>query len=161
MYFVQGILGLARLGVTYMYKDEFHLEPATVRLHRLTTVLPSLALLKDRFSIQFYLTRMFPTCVRAVTPFHLREPVGEWALADRALQCPAASCVHVQGGAYRALCGWSLVTTAAAALAACGSGKPAGWLCITCVRRWACGPLRCWNNISSARRVAQDTIGRK
>jgi len=38
VYFVQGILGLARLGVTYMYKDEFHLEPATVRPHRLLTV---------------------------------------------------------------------------------------------------------------------------
>ena len=38
VYFVQGILGLARLGVTYMYKDEFHLEPATVRPRRLLTV---------------------------------------------------------------------------------------------------------------------------
>ena len=31
VYFVQGILGLSRLGVSFMYKDEFHLEPASVR----------------------------------------------------------------------------------------------------------------------------------
>ena len=31
VYFVQGILGLSRLGVTYLYKDEFHLDPASVR----------------------------------------------------------------------------------------------------------------------------------
>ena len=31
VYFVQGILGLARLGVSFMYKDEFGLDPATVR----------------------------------------------------------------------------------------------------------------------------------
>lgn len=30
VYFVQGILGLSRLGVTYLYKDEFHLDPASV-----------------------------------------------------------------------------------------------------------------------------------
>ncbi|CAL5226019.1 g8825 [Coccomyxa viridis] len=30
VYFVQGILGLSRLGVSFMYKDEFHLEPASV-----------------------------------------------------------------------------------------------------------------------------------
>ena len=32
VYFVQGILGLSRLGVSFMYKDEFHLEPASVSL---------------------------------------------------------------------------------------------------------------------------------
>ncbi|KAK9843802.1 hypothetical protein WJX81_006900 [Elliptochloris bilobata] len=32
VYFVQGILGLSRLGVTYLYKDEFHLDPASVAL---------------------------------------------------------------------------------------------------------------------------------
>lgn len=31
MYFVQGILGLSRLGVTFLYKDEFGLDPASVR----------------------------------------------------------------------------------------------------------------------------------
>ena len=31
VYFVQGILGLSRLGVTFMYKDEFGLDPASVR----------------------------------------------------------------------------------------------------------------------------------
>lgn len=31
VYFVQGILGLARLATTFLFKDEFHLEPATVR----------------------------------------------------------------------------------------------------------------------------------
>ena len=39
VYFVQGILGLSRLGVTYFYKDEFHLDPASVRSFcRLTVV---------------------------------------------------------------------------------------------------------------------------
>lgn len=28
VYFVQGILGLARLGVTYLFKDDFRLDPA-------------------------------------------------------------------------------------------------------------------------------------
>ena len=32
VYFVQGILGLARLAVTYLFKDEFKLDPATVGL---------------------------------------------------------------------------------------------------------------------------------
>ncbi|KAK9813029.1 hypothetical protein WJX72_007813 [[Myrmecia] bisecta] len=32
VYFVQGILGLARLAITFFYKDEFHLDPATVAL---------------------------------------------------------------------------------------------------------------------------------
>ncbi len=32
VYFVQGILGLSRLGVSFLYKDEFHLEPASVSL---------------------------------------------------------------------------------------------------------------------------------
>ncbi|KAK9802751.1 hypothetical protein WJX73_008456 [Symbiochloris irregularis] len=32
VYFVQGILGLSRLALTYFYKDEFHLQPATVAL---------------------------------------------------------------------------------------------------------------------------------
>ena len=30
VYFVQGILGLARLAISFFYKDEFHLDPATV-----------------------------------------------------------------------------------------------------------------------------------
>lgn len=30
VYFVQGILGLARLAVTYFLKDDLHLDPATV-----------------------------------------------------------------------------------------------------------------------------------
>ncbi|CAL8466314.1 g5850 [Coccomyxa elongata] len=30
VYFVQGILGLSRLGVSFLYKDEFQLEPASV-----------------------------------------------------------------------------------------------------------------------------------
>lgn len=33
MYFVQGILGLARLAISFFYKDEFHLDPATVGMH--------------------------------------------------------------------------------------------------------------------------------
>ena len=36
MYFVQGILGLSRLGVSFLYKDEFGLDPASVgpsRMH--------------------------------------------------------------------------------------------------------------------------------
>lgn len=32
VYFVQGILGLSRLGVSFLYKDEFQLDPASVRL---------------------------------------------------------------------------------------------------------------------------------
>eukprot|EP00884_Botryococcus_braunii_P002177 jgi/Botrbrau1/11960/Bobra.341_1s0025.1 len=32
VYFVQGILGLARLGVTYLFKDDFSLDPAQVAL---------------------------------------------------------------------------------------------------------------------------------
>ena len=31
VYWVQGILGLARLAVTFLFKDEFMLQPATVR----------------------------------------------------------------------------------------------------------------------------------
>jgi hypothetical protein len=31
VYLVQGILGLARLAVSYFLKDELHLDPATVR----------------------------------------------------------------------------------------------------------------------------------
>ena len=31
VYFVQGILGLARLAISFFYKDEFHLDPATVQ----------------------------------------------------------------------------------------------------------------------------------
>ena len=33
VYFVQGILGLARLAISFFYKDEFHLDPATVGMH--------------------------------------------------------------------------------------------------------------------------------
>lgn len=33
VYFVQGILGLSRLAVTFFLKDDFHLDPAEVRLH--------------------------------------------------------------------------------------------------------------------------------
>lgn len=36
VYFVQGILGLARLAVTYLFKDEFKLDPATVGLESST-----------------------------------------------------------------------------------------------------------------------------
>lgn len=32
VYFVQGILGLSRLGVSFLYKDEFQLEPASVSM---------------------------------------------------------------------------------------------------------------------------------
>ncbi|KAL3141007.1 hypothetical protein ABBQ32_005521 [Trebouxia sp. C0010 RCD-2024] len=32
VYFVQGILGLARLAISFFYKDEFHLDPATVAI---------------------------------------------------------------------------------------------------------------------------------
>lgn len=31
VYFVQGILGLARLAISFFYKDEFQLDPATVK----------------------------------------------------------------------------------------------------------------------------------
>jgi len=33
VYFVQGILGLARLAVSYFLKDDLHLDPAEVYLH--------------------------------------------------------------------------------------------------------------------------------
>lgn len=36
VYFVQGILGLARLAISFFYKDEFHLDPATVGMHTCT-----------------------------------------------------------------------------------------------------------------------------
>ena len=31
VYFVQGILGLSRLAVSFFYKDELHIDPAEVR----------------------------------------------------------------------------------------------------------------------------------
>ena len=39
MYFVQGILGLARLALTYFFKDELHLDPVR-RQWRLQTLTP-------------------------------------------------------------------------------------------------------------------------
>lgn len=33
VYFVQGILGLARLAVTFFYKDELHLDPVCIPNH--------------------------------------------------------------------------------------------------------------------------------
>lgn len=33
VYFVQGILGLSRLAVSYFLKDNLHLDPAEVNLH--------------------------------------------------------------------------------------------------------------------------------
>lgn len=42
VYFVQGILGLARLAISFFYKDEFHLDPATVGMHDARHLLPAL-----------------------------------------------------------------------------------------------------------------------
>ncbi len=40
MYFVQGILGLARLALTYFFKDELHLDPVRLTLASLDLCTP-------------------------------------------------------------------------------------------------------------------------
>ena len=40
VYFVQGILGLARLAISFFYKDEFHLDPAAVCAQTYSSCLP-------------------------------------------------------------------------------------------------------------------------
>ena len=82
VYFVQGILGLARLAISFFYKDEFHLDPATVRACTLSQFIISKSSVKANSGVRFHSNRAQGSHISAGVVAWLAQHHHIYALAD-------------------------------------------------------------------------------